>query len=109
MPGEAMIVTLSRPCAAETAMMTPNHMSLVADPAAKALDRDPRIDIGFLVHPGLGVSLDRGMATIWSGDDALVRLSGRDLEVSLYEGSEAPARGWCSERFGTLSTGELSL
>ncbi|MEZ5875705.1 MAG: alginate lyase family protein [Hyphomicrobiales bacterium] len=76
--------------------------ALVGDRSTKGLGRHPKIEICFLVHPGLNVVLDAGTATISRGDDALVRLSGRDLELSLYEGCEEPARGWYSERFGLL-------
>jgi heparinase II/III-like protein len=62
----------------------------------------PDVEIGFLIHPELDVSIDGATATIARDGEALMRISGEGgLVLTVHEGTEAPARGWYSERFGS--------
>ena len=68
-------------------------------PDGAALDAE----IGFLIHPDLDVAIDGTTATVTRQGEALLRIRGRGaLGLTVYEGSNEPARGWYSERFGSL-------
>jgi hypothetical protein len=73
--------------------------ALIGDRPGSAV---PDVEIGFLVHPELDVSIDGATATIARDGEALLRISGQGgLALAIHEGTEAPARGWYSERFGS--------
>lgn len=75
--------------------------SLIGDRTAEA--SDPSVEIGFLVHPDLDVTIEGVMATIARDGEALLRIAGRDgLALTLHKGEHEPARGWYSESFGSL-------
>lgn len=59
------------------------------------------VEIGFLVHPDLGVTVEGGVARILRGDDLLMEMkAGPDLALSVQKGETAPPAGWHSPRFG---------
>jgi hypothetical protein len=62
----------------------------------------PEVEIGFLVHPDLSVTVEGATATITRNGEVLLRIRGHGaLGLALYEGAEGPARGWYAERFGS--------
>ncbi len=62
----------------------------------------PEVEIGFLVHPDLSVTIEDATATIARDGEVLLRICGRGaLGLTLYEGAEEPARGWYSDKFGS--------
>jgi uncharacterized heparinase superfamily protein len=63
----------------------------------------PGVEIGFLVHPDLDVTIDGATATISRDGEALLRVTGRDgFALALHKGEHEPARGWYSDCFGSL-------
>ena len=77
--------------------------ALVAGRTAKSKRSVRSVEIAFLVHPDLDVAIDGPTATVARGDEVLLRISGRDgLALTLCEGANETARGWYSERFGSL-------
>lgn len=75
-----------------------------ADSGSRVSAAGPRsVEIGFLVHPDLDVVIDGDTATISRQGVKLCRISGGDaLGLTLHQGAVEPARGWYSERFGSL-------
>jgi hypothetical protein len=63
----------------------------------------PFVEISFLVHPDLDVRIDGASAVILRAGEPLLRITGRGaLGLELFKGCGSPARGWYSERFGTI-------
>jgi len=62
----------------------------------------PEVEIGFLVHPDLSVTIEGATATIARDGEVLLRICGcGGLGLALYEGAEESARGWYSDQFGS--------
>lgn len=77
------------------------HDSLIGEGLADAAA--PKVEIGFLVHPDLDVTIEGATATLARDGEVLLRVTGRDgLGLTLHMGEHEPARGWYSERFGSL-------
>lgn len=63
----------------------------------------PAVAVSFLVHPDLDVRVEGNTATIRRNDDVLLRVAGGEgLRLTVHRGSHEPARGWYSERFGSI-------
>jgi hypothetical protein len=71
--------------------------------AAPEADQRPFVEISFLVHPDLDVRIDGASAVILRSGEPLLRITGRGaLGLELFKGCGNPARGWYSDRFGTI-------
>ncbi len=61
------------------------------------------VDIGFLLHPSLSVTIDGADAIIHGSQEVLLRVHGDGtLAPSVQVGSKHPLRGWYSSRFGQI-------
>ncbi len=66
-------------------------------------DQVPFVEISFLVHPDLDVRIDGAKAMILRSGEPLLRITGAGaLGLELFKGCASPARGWYSDRFGTI-------
>ena len=64
----------------------------------------PFVEIGFLVHPDLDVRANGVSAVILSAGEPLLRIAGNEaLGLDLFKGCSNPARGWYSQRFGSIA------